>query len=182
MNYLLAKPNHLIMNSKYLISLFSLSLLLISCYEENPFFAPPETVADRFPNVDKTLWEHFEAFELEAASRGVAIDLASENISAHFRDIPEDNVAGQCSYSYNRPRQVTIDTPFWTRSGQLSREMIIFHELGHCVLNLDHDERSFSSGLCRSIMRSGTCCCRDAYNAQNRKYYLDELFGLIKNN
>lgn len=170
------------MNSKYSILLFSLSLLLNSCYEENPFFAPKEPVADRFPSVDKALWEHFDAFELEAADRGIAMDLASENLTALFKDISEDHVAGQCSYSYNRPRQVTIDTPFWNRSSQLSREMIVFHELGHCVLNLDHDERSFPSGLCRSIMRSGTCCCRDAYNTQNRKYYLDELFGLINNN
>jgi hypothetical protein len=180
--YLLAKPNHSIMNSKYVISLFSLSLLLSSCYEEIPFFAPKEPVPARFPDVDKALWEHFEAFELEAASRGIVIDLASENLIALFTDIPADNVAGQCSYSYNHPRQVTIDIPFWNRSNQLSREMIVFHELGHCVLNLDHDERSFPSGLCRSIMRSGSCCCRDAYNMQNRNYYLDELFGLINEN
>ena len=147
------------MHSRYLVFLFMLMFASSSCYDEHFFSNPEKPVAERFPNVDEALWEHFETFELEAAHRGIVMDLATQNLTAQFRDIPQDHVAGQCSYSYYSPRQVTIDIPFWKRSSQLSREMIVFHELGHCVLNLDHDERSFPSGLCRSIMRSENCCC-----------------------
>ena len=167
------------MKSKYFLFSFSCLLFLSSCYKGSPFFSE-ETPAPRYPNIAEELWDHFAAFESEAALRGIAIDLATENLTAVFEDISENHVAGQCSYSYARPRMITIDIPFWNRASQLGREMIIFHELGHCVLNRDHDERQFASGFCKSIMRSGTCCCRDAYTAQNRSYYLDELFGVLQ--
>ncbi|NND34243.1 MAG: hypothetical protein HKN76_16775 [Saprospiraceae bacterium] len=167
------------MNSKYFFPSILVLFTISSCYQENPFFTE-EPATPRYPNVAEALWDHFEEFESEAAERGIAINLARENLTAVFKDIAEDHVAGQCSYSYARPRTITIDSPFWNRSTYLGREMIVFHELGHCVLNRDHDEGTFPSGLCRSIMRSGTCCCRDAYTSQNRAYYLDELFEILQ--
>ncbi len=136
-----------------------------------------DVAKDRYPGVDRALWSYFENFELEGAHRGLNIDLASSNITAHVQIIAEDNVAGVCSYGYSNPGAIRIDQAFWDRSGSLDREMIVFHELGHCFLKRKHKEDVFPSGYCVSIMRSGTCCCRDAYTAQNRSYYLDELFG-----
>jgi hypothetical protein len=56
------------------------------------------------------------------------------------------------------------------------KEYIVFHELGHCVLNRPHTEDSFSNGVCSSIMRSGNGGCYDYYNRFTRQYYVDELF------
>lgn len=130
-----------------------------------------------YPEVDTNLWSYFSTFENEAAQRGYIIDLSTTGISTKFAYLPEDHVAGQCLYQSNAPGHITIDIKFWNQASELNREMIVFHELGHCYLNRDHLDTAFSNGICRSIMRSGTCCCEDAYNERNRSYYLDELFS-----
>jgi hypothetical protein len=129
-----------------------------------------------FENVDRDLWEYFERFELEGYGRGFQIDLRQVNITGEIRNISEPNVVGTCHYNYQQPNHVVIDKQFWERSGDLTREMIVFHELGHCYLYRPHLDDAYRSGYCRSIMRSGTCCCRDGYNAGTRSVYLDELF------
>ncbi len=168
------------MKSKYFFILFS--LVFSSCYRDGFLSEQVTPPSPRFPGVHEAIWTHFESFENEAARRGIAINLATANITAMIADINDHNVAGQCSYGYGGPRRITIDKPFWNRANHLRREMIVFHELGHCYLDRGHTEATFESGYCRSIMRSGTCCCRDAYTSQNRDYYLDELFGLLVDN
>ena len=157
--------------------LYILICIGISCCQENSLF---DFENDKYPGVDESLWPFFENFELEGAKRGLSIDLVSSQSMAKIHEIHEGNVAGVCSYGISDPGEVTIDRSFWNRSTWLSREMIVFHELGHCYLERDHNEETFTSGYCVSIMRSGTCCCRDAYNIANRAYYLDELFGILK--
>ena len=72
---------------------------------------------------------------------------------------------------------MTIDKTFWNRSSELYKEFVVFHELGHCVLDRNHKEDKDSRGRCLSIMRSGLGDCLDAYSSANRTYYLNELFG-----
>lgn len=132
-----------------------------------------------FTNVDERLWSYFEEFEKEAAERGFDFDLNQHNLTGNISDIHDSGVAGSCSYGFRRPNSVTIDSPFWNRSGFFSREMVVFHELGHCVLGRNHTERLTSNGYCASIMRSGTGSCRTLYDANNREYYLNELFETL---
>lgn len=165
------------MKFKYFFLLgLSTGLILNACSVDEPMMNDSSDVI-QYANVDKALWPFFKSFEKEGAKRGLTIDLNSANITASFKDIEEENVAGTCSYSHHSPRKITIDIPFWKGSTHLAKEMIVFHELGHCYLGRGHLETKFESGYCRSIMRSGTCCCRDAYNEQNRNYYLDELYS-----
>lgn len=152
-----------------------LPVITISCIRDTPFQIPERQIL--YPNVEETLWPYFATFEREAKTRGLQVDLAEASISASIQEISEQHVAGLCSYRSYRPNEITIDQSFWTRSSSLFRELIVFHELGHCYLGRDHMEDTFPNGLCKSIMRSGTCCCRDAYTNTNRTYYLDELFS-----
>jgi len=57
----------------------------------------------------------------------------------------------------------------------MQKERLVFHELGHCVLNRSHLETVGTDGHCLSIMNSAQRCS-DNYNAQTREKYLDELF------
>jgi hypothetical protein len=132
-----------------------------------------------FPNVDERLWGFFENFEDLAAERGLDYDLNTFNLIGSIEDIHEEGVAGTCSYGFRGPRDIVIDQPFWNNTNNFSREMVVFHELGHCVLGRDHTEATTGNGFCASIMRSGTGNCRTLYNAQNREYYIDELFEVI---
>lgn len=157
------------------LSLVTVSILLVSCsiYEDS---ITPEAQPINFPNVDQELWTYYDRFETEAARRGLDIDLRELNISGNVEFIAEEGVVGTCQYHSRTPNHVTIDESFWLRSSDLSKEYVVFHELGHCVLLRDHNDNHDDNGFCISVMHSGLTDCRSAYNNTYREYYLDELF------
>ena len=172
--------------SKSRLSLKVIGFILISlmaCNNEQLILQPapeveepePETNVG-FSRVDQALWSYYSDFEVQAAARGLSIDLESLGITGAFEDLEGEHVAGQCSFSRFRPNEVRIDTEFWRRASNNLREMIVFHELGHCVLLRGHEEASLSNGACVSIMRSGNGDCLDNYRSRTRSFYLDELF------
>lgn len=154
--------------------------LLQSCQPDDDIpvatFDQPQ-VTTGYANVPVALWDYFERFETEAADRGLLIDLVALDISAEIAEIPEDHVAGTCTYGHNHPGHIVIDKPFWEQAPENWKEMIIFHELGHCVLHRDHRDGAYSNGACLSIMRSGLGNCIDNYHQATREFYLDELYG-----
>ena len=149
-------------------------LSILAC--ENAPFNLENNDQGNYPEVDEALWIYFERFEDEAASRGINIDLNEMGITGVIENIQETNVAGTCQYGQHIAH-VTVDLNYWQSSSSFTRELIVFHELGHCALSLGHNDNAFSNGICESIMHSGLTNCRTAYNTQNRNYYLDELFG-----
>lgn len=160
---------------------FSLLLLatisILSCQkDEQNFVAPTE---NSYPNVDPSLWSYFQDFEEEAAARGLRVDLVDFGVTAEIQELSEQNVAGQCTYGSAIGSEIIIDQGFWNDfpSRQI-REMVIFHELGHCYLHRGHTEGAHADGTCISIMRSGLENCQDNYNALTRDEYLDELFSV----
>lgn len=158
-------------------SLSLMGIMTVSCQLElNDIFGGDST-NDEFPNVDEALWPYFQRFESEAASRNIKVDLNDALITGKISDISTNQVLGQCSYSSNQPHQVTIDKPFWNQASDLSKEFVVFHELGHCYLGRLHDESQDARGICLSIMRSGTGTCRDSYSATTRSVLINELFG-----
>ncbi|MEZ4884363.1 MAG: hypothetical protein R3E32_06445 [Chitinophagales bacterium] len=146
-------------------------------YETISTIEDTATIAEgTYPNVAEELWVYFARFEKEAAERGQTIDLNSLNLTAAIEELHPDDVAGVCNYNSRNPNHIGIDQTFWNRAASRWREMVVFHELGHCVLGRGHREDNFDNNLCVSIMRSGTGTCRDAYQSSTRDYYLDELF------
>lgn len=130
-----------------------------------------------FSGVDERLWPYFQRFEEAGIERGFEVDLVVAGITGVIEELDGEHVAGQCTTFGNaRPGRVTLDAQFWNRSSDLFKEFIIFHELGHCYLDRDHREDTFSNGRCISIMRSGTLDCRDNYNLATRASYINELF------
>ena len=150
---------------KYLIIPVALSIL-ISCQKDVETSYIPQG----------SLEYHLQSFEDEAALRGIFIDLDHLDLSISIQEIERDNVAGLCHYNSNRPNEIIIDRSFWNSSNDLFREMVVFHELGHCVLARGHRETQDQNGSCLSIMQSGTGTCILRYNQVNRDFYLDELF------
>lgn len=162
------------------------TLLLIvtfySCYSDYEVNEDPrEEIAETqkiFDLADRALWTYFDSFEEEAAKRNLSIDLNELEVTAVIENITESGVAGTCQYGLH-VHHVTIDKPFWDRSSSLLREMVVYHELGHCVLGRGHTEDD-NNGNCLSIMNSGTTDCTVRYTQTNRDYYLDELFSINK--
>lgn len=79
----------------------------------------------------------------------------------------------------NIQNTVRIDTQClaW-RYNPLSREILIFHELGHIFLERNHTEATLPNGDFKSIMTGTSWEIRDFYTEapDKRAYYLDELF------
>lgn len=137
-----------------------------------------QAATKEYPGVDRDLWIYFQRFEEAGKERGVNIDLIERGITGEVTAISHAHVVGLCNHNTNEPNHVIIDENFWTRSSTLKKELIIFHELGHCYLTLGHNDNKNNDGTCSSIMRSGTGGCIDMYNSGNRDTYLDELFDL----
>lgn len=129
-----------------------------------------------YDQVDSQLWPYFKAFEEEASARGLDYDLNSLDLSGEVAAISDDGVAGSCQYGSHITNHVTIDKEFWNAASTNTREYVVFHELGHCVLLRGHDESTNSGGFCLSIMASGTGDCMPTYQQSNRATFLDELF------
>ena len=144
--------------------LLCISLLLIQCTKED------------FEYSDAELDVFFESFEVEAALRGITIDLKSMGITGHIVRIQDDHVAGKCKHFDANPAMIMIDQEFWKDAHDLHKEYVVFHELGHCILNRRHLNQANDSGACQSIMASDNRVCGFNYSLDTRKGYLDELF------
>lgn len=148
---------------------FIVFLLCLSCSKDR-------SGTKKYPNVDARLWRYFDQFEQEAAIRGHNIDLKSKGLYGEIENIYRHETVGLCSHQENQPNQLIIDNHFWERANNTKKEMIVFHELGHCILDKPHNNRVNSDGTCYSIMRSGSGVCLDLYNQASREKYLNELF------
>ncbi|NJL74998.1 MAG: hypothetical protein HC892_08160 [Saprospiraceae bacterium] len=125
--------------------------------------------------VDPNLQTYFDSFELAAKTRGIEVDLSSEGIAAFLLPINEGSVIGKCSSNTDN-KKITIDSDFWRSASRFERELVVFHELGHCYLQRNHLDTANGDGTCTSLMHSGLTNCRSNYNSVTRARYLDELF------
>ncbi len=130
-------------------------------------------------NIEEAVLPYIERFQEEGERRGHSnLAQALNEITVEIVSIPDQGVAGLCNYNSHEPNHISIDREYWNQSSDLGREFVVFHELGHCVLIRDHLEGCTANRFYISIMRSGLGSCRDAYNQNNREYYLDELFSI----
>lgn len=117
--------------------------------------------------VDEALMEYIVRFESD-------IGVSAEGISVVFGELEEDMV-GVCQSWSNGTKKVTIDKEYWDMETETQREELMFHELGHCAMNLGHDE---------GVMRAGRITCPNSIMypytfeycyAAHRDYYVSEL-------
>lgn len=75
-------------------------------------------------------------------------------------------------------KRIILNKKFIQESGQdsFALQQLIFHELGHCVLNLDHNDDIMNNNCPKSIMHSRFFGDTECY-WNNIEYYLKELNG-----
>jgi hypothetical protein len=73
-------------------------------------------------------------------------------------------------------RKITIDPSSWATLQEYSRQNLIFHELGHCILNLGHDSTLMSNGIPNSLMNPSLL--PDGIFEFFRSHYMNQLFGI----
>ena len=136
--------------------------------------------------VDQFIWE--------AEKRGVDVDVSK--LSFEFEvgidgGSAQYSIVGICTRS-DKLHLIKIDTlnSLWLLSGDLGKEEVVFHELGHCLLGRLHKDEKFLSDDFASIMRTvGLLQYGDLNNfsslfidpsgllAHRRDYYVEELFN-----
>lgn len=140
-----------------LLTLIALSSLLSACGQRFK--------AKNYGHVDPEFEEYVEKF------------MEIYNIQVAYIDIYFDeqtgSVIGVCKIRGDE-RDIEVDPVWWGDAGDLDREILIFHELGHCALN-QHGHRDFnlSDGCAGSIMNTyhiGAYCYEKHYD-----YYIEEL-------
>ncbi len=118
---------------------------------------------------------YVDAFEMEAARRGV--NLKIEDLQVRFAsNLNNGTAAGLCD-TFSHIIQLDTTSTNWQNNPH-SREILVFHELGHCVLKRGHKTTFLPNGNLSSIMRAtGEQVYGGGLNAFKREYYLDELFN-----
>ena len=160
-----------------LIFLFSILIILLpGCRKDDP------TVS-----VDPELSNYTDRFYQEASLRNASL-------SAEFSAFLVDNIEGSqaaCGRGLSPnlfPEEVTFPTIFidrdcWVELNEISREILVFHEMGHALLDRSHTDGVLANGYQKSIMCGGTeQDCSDfpdyGFCTEFREYYLDEIFDI----
>lgn len=129
---------------------------------------------------------YVQTFRAEAGRRKRVI--AADNLIIRFGILQGNAVCGECLTEAGKTPRITLsaDVSCWKNANSDQRECLVFHELGHCLLNRPHRSDRFPNGAYVSLMNPGdvsvyaTCTYDvggDACDKRARRpYYLDELF------
>lgn len=144
-------------------------LIFFSCSD-----APKDVV------IDPELQPYVDRFLAEAAKRGHDIDLADSGLDMIFEvDISTADYAGQCRYNLGA-NEIAIDRERWDDSNESRKEWLVYHELGHCVLDRGHRNDQFENGMWKSLMRGDLSSEQSrlplCYTWDREQYFIDELF------
>lgn len=128
---------------------------------------------------------YIQSFRNEAQKRNFTVSTA--NLIVTFGAIQREDVCGQCLLESGKTPRIILrsDGYCWKNANENERECLIFHELGHCLLNRAHKMDLFPNGSFVSLMNPGDvtvyASCRypiddECDKRPRRSYYIDELF------
>lgn len=162
--------------------LLSLLLLFIACQkkEEKSVVTGAGSTATRVPT-QAELDVYVEGFREKLIESGLmTTDLEGRfsDLEVVYSDSFPSGVIGSCSIGVSG-RVIRINQNFWGRysSGNSSHQQLMYHELGHCILQLGHNEsttRISGNNVPTSIMYPFHFSA--ATYISNLSYYMSELF------
>lgn len=126
-------------------------------------------------SIDSSLQPYVNDFVDEGRSEGVTIVI--DNLSVRFADDIPGVAIGQCSMfdhgTVGTP-SIIIERAYWDSHSEIAKKVVIFHELGHCVLFREHVWGWTASNIVASIMYYSIQY--DSMYSNNWAYYMHELF------
>ncbi len=126
----------------------------------------------------KSVSELKRLFEQEAASYSIDFDLADFEINI-VRSFDKDGVVGRCWYrgrGYMRGFKMEMLRSFWSDADAEERELLFFHEGGHCFLGQNHR----SNSIMEPSLFGGYFDDRDKYLDEMFLYGYDSTLPLIE--
>lgn len=149
--------------------------LFYGCTED---VAPPR-IATYY--VHPELAEYLDRFMEEAAMRNIEVDTAGINLELTDESLTALDGSAACGlahvYGKNFPN-VRIDRTCWDLFSSEHKETLLFHELGHALLDRPHFDPKLPVGSPLSMMNSSSSRVYNQYTLFKRDYYIDELFGI----
>ena len=127
-------------------------------------------------SIDEKLQPYFDTFIREANYRN-KFWFVDDLIIQFEEELPKKNnleILGNCDTNSGGTPVVTINKKTFKRLSQNEKEMLIFHELGHCLLYKGHNDDLDDDGVPVSIMNK-YAFSGNVY-AKNREGYINELF------
>lgn len=127
-------------------------------------------------NIDPEFVPLFLTFLASAAQHAMNISRElSDNLTIKFETLPYSDgsfgtIVGYCSFPTGSPI-VQVDRKFWGEVDAYTRESLVFHELGHCLLLRQHTSAH------PSLMRAMLVDSRQ-FNEYTSDYFLSELFKI----
>ena len=101
--------------------------------------------------------------------------LQKESITFSFTEFFwGSSTVGLCRFYSRGPNQIELSRSNWNRGTETFKEMLLFHELGHCALGRGHFNATHSGGRPESLMNSWLFS--QNFYRQHRDEYLKELF------
>jgi hypothetical protein len=80
-----------------------------------------------------------QAFEASGLRYGIDFHGSPETIPINFgQPIGDGHILGQCDWNLISGKQIVIDQISWELLDAYSQKVLIYHELGHCVLGRVH--------------------------------------------
>lgn len=141
-----------------------------------PTAAPTSSAADLYSG-SVELASYVEKFVDDAKIQGVNVlpDMSNPKLEIQVASLSSygSGVIGLCETG-GGSRRVTFDPGFWNPGSETQRELLVHHELGHCVLYRAHKTDLLPSGAYASIMYPVIMSSSTYLN--NYDYYQQELF------
>lgn len=103
------------------------------------------------------------------------------HVPVNFGNTENESFEGVCFSYPDGTTEVIIKETWWNSASQSLKESLLFHELGHCVLNREHDNETHDSGntTYKGSLMNSVIVSSGQYNS-HRSGYLTELFTLNK--
>jgi hypothetical protein len=152
---------------KQLLGIF-IGLSLISCGTKHASVV----------SIDDATQPYVSEFQDVGASQGRSIVITDLIVQFGETNVKANEI-GKCTVGTDMTPTVTLSKPFWDSVSNLDRRELVFHELGHCLLGLAHDDRMVAGPLGlmpKSIMHTqhlGPAL----YNQTTESWYETDLFG-----
>ena len=151
--------------------LIIVSLLGISCGKQLNDFLNMGKAPHKKNVTDVRFSDQVIKFEQEFALR-VSVPIIFNKL--------ESGKAGVCIKWSDGYKEIQISPERWDEYSDLEQEQLIFHELGHCVFDLEHDDSTYVAAgyVCpTSVMRSYMFSWYEVQQcyAPQRNHYMEDL-------
>jgi len=115
--------------------------------------------------------------EITNLSNIAGVEINSKNIEVVFTSNLDASIAGRCRSRNGKGVSVYLNTQSWGWLSDLGRELLLFHELGHCILRRKHRDETIQVG---QILIPASIMNHEAFDEniykEFKQYFLEELF------